>query len=307
LLADATLSGDALAERLVLARDAGYWRRMGGLSISDGSGAHVELDPAATAATLDTRARAELYEREGYFRTPQIVSARALARLLATLSRLRDGGWPPVFAFVFDDFWLCARLSPLRPLLERLIGPCYQQIPHVWTHAVPGARGAAGWPPHIDGDRAYDGRLTIWLALTDATLENGCMHIVTPAALSADVAQRLLSGGEIPAAAVCTMLHGVRALPVSAGTALGWGFDRLHWGGHYVTGPARVSLSFEFLAESHAATDAERPLVDPGGALPTFEFRLRAIADGLVTYAKFDAAARRFAPLGRGLLAASRP
>src|SRR5207249_8180516 len=87
-----------------------------------------------------------------------------------------------------DEFWTIARTQSLKRLLTALLGSGYVQDSVVWTYYVIPRRGSAGWPPHVDGNGEQ--RVTVWIPLSDSTLENGCMHVVprnlVPDSLPAD-------------------------------------------------------------------------------------------------------------------------
>src|SRR5205085_11644013 len=118
------------------------------------------------------------FAREGYFQVPAIVPESDLAALNGAIDAVIAAGWPPVFAWVFDECWALARLPDVVAIIASQIGAGCRQIPHIWTHVVPAMVGSSGWTPHFDG--TVGGRASVWIALTDATLSNGCMHVVSP-------------------------------------------------------------------------------------------------------------------------------
>lgn len=63
-------------------------------------------------------------------------------------------------------------------LLSAYLQPDYKLFPYVWAHYVP--PNSSGWNPHVDTDDTGDGanELTVWLPITDATLDNGCIYVV---------------------------------------------------------------------------------------------------------------------------------
>src|SRR5207244_3331141 len=148
-----------------------------------------------------------------------------LSRLNAAIDAVVAAGWPPVFAWVYDEFWSLARLPDASPLIASQLGAGYSQIPHIWVHVVPAMVGSSGWTPHFDGPIV--GRASIWIALTDATLSNGCMHVVARRHLAPAFESEPLDTGRVAIADAFRALQGVRALPASAGSVLGWTFDVL--------------------------------------------------------------------------------
>jgi ectoine hydroxylase-related dioxygenase (phytanoyl-CoA dioxygenase family) len=119
------------------------------------------------------------------------------------------------------------------------------------THDVRDARGA----PTL---------VNVWIAVTDVTKENACMHVVP---LTADP--------HFPHAMSCTDVDRsfAVALPVPAGGVLAWNANALHWGGAMQPGaPPRASLSFTL------STGRQPPLPN------SFEARVDLVAEMLLTY-----------------------
>lgn len=296
LLEQSKLPEAEAARRVALATEADYWRRLAaGLTVGESDAA---LPAAPRASNLD-RAVAH-FRDEGYFQLPPVVSAETLALLNQAIDGVRAAGWPAVFAWVYDQFWRCARVPAVVRVVGSRLGTGYAQIPHVWVHIVPSTPGAAGWGPHFDG--GGNGRVSVWLALTDATLDNGCMHLVPSPSLPDAFRPLTLNGLIVSAADAFRALHTSRALPAVQGSALGWGFDVLHWGGPCVTsGIARRSISMEFLAAGEAPDADEQPLLALEGPLPSFAARLRMIADAIHTYERFEPGLIRYRGVADGL------
>ncbi len=286
------------ARRAALAADAEYWDTVaGGAGTAGGAGRARNLtigttdaaSPAAAIADSDLRAVIAEFQDDGYFRTPPLLPGGALASLNRAIDAVVGQGWPPVFAWVYDQFWSCARLPAVARLIESRLGAGYAQIPHVWVHVVPATAGATGWTPHFDRVGRHDRRASVWLALTDATLDNGCMHLVPPRSLPPTLATSALDEGAIPTSDVLRALQATRALPAPAGSALGWGFDVLHWGGPCVKpGGARRAISMEFIAAAEPPVADEAPLVAVAGPLPALAERLRMVGQAICSYEKFE-------------------
>jgi len=292
LLDHARLTDADAALRIANARDESYWR-----ALVPGRAAGA---PAPSA--VDVRASCAQLRDEGYFETPPILGDDALARLNEIVTAVVAAGWPPVFAWVYDELWQCARLPEVELILTSALGAGYLHIPHLWVHEVPAVAGAAGWSPHFDG--AGRARASVWIALSDATLENGCMHVVPRPALAASFAGDWQADPRgVPIADAVRALHAARALPVARGSALGWTFDVLHWGGPVARGqhPARRSVSMEFIAAGEPPQPHETPLLDPRGACPAFAERVRLIARALGTYEHFEPRLARWRAVAAGL------
>jgi hypothetical protein len=298
------LNEDEIAEHLARAMSVHAWEALAPwLSVGRRS-------PAAglEEAPIDETQRADLARRlarEGYLQTGPVIAPSVIAGMRRAMEALRDKGWPPVFAYVYDQFWEIARAPSLTALFNAALGPGYRQSPRVWAFHLATAKGSAGWPPHVDGGHRTHtpDRLTLWLPISDATLENGCMYVLpkhlVPASIPDDFAN---NAGVISPEVWRTMLQGCRALPAKAGSVLAWDFQVIHWSS-LCDGAAepRMSLAVELIGASAEPADSELPLLDPG-SLPPFAERLRAIANGVLSYQRFEPAALRYAGLARRML-----
>jgi phytanoyl-CoA dioxygenase PhyH len=296
LLGESRLPESEARERAALARDPAYWRRLAPTLSIESEPRHREPVLAAAALTAISSSVAE----HGFFEAPRIVAAGDLALLNGAVDAMTRDRWPAVFAWVYDELWALARLPDVAAILTAQLGPGYLQIPHIWTHVVAPAIGSAGWAPHFDGEGA--GRLSIWVALSDATASNGCMHLVPRRRLPASFARDWKTFPEVAIADAVQALHAVRALPVPAGSMLGWSFDVLHWGGTCtrVETPRRA-LSMEFIAGDQSPRSDEAPLVEMTGSLPPFQQRLAMIATAIGAYEKFERGLARYRPVAAHL------
>ena len=99
------------------------------------------------------------------------------------------------------------------------------------------------------------------------------------------------------------LLQSARALPVPAGSVLGWGYDVIHWGAAVVEPSApRISISLEF-AGGELETDSDRiyqPEMERGW--PSFSMRLKIAGRAILDYKKFEPLALRYAGLAERLL-----
>jgi hypothetical protein len=240
----------------------------------------------------------EAFRRDGYFIQPAVLPAAQTRPLATAIERLRTEGWPPLFAFVFDEFWGVA-WTTVRGLVTSLLGPGPLLIPNVAVHYVE-AGGSQGWTPHIDG-KSFDNRLTSWIPLTDATLTNGCIYVVPR---SGDVEEAVTRFGkaETTHADAVSLLQHARALPAAAGSVLGWAFDVLHWGSVNLTAPApRVSVAYEWLGRDASPEEHELPLIDLDEGLPPLPERLDQVARSILSYYRFDSGLLPFEELAKQL------
>jgi hypothetical protein len=257
-----------------------YWRELNpDLTIEAEERPEVEsrlLDEGEQQAVT-----AQIADR-GYFHTAEVLSPAWLSQLLGAVESVQRAGWPATACFVYDEFWQVARTPSPRALLRRTLGEGYAQIPKVWCHYVNPSKRSRGWRPHIDGrpQGARDHRLTVWVPLTEATLDNGCIYVIP---------RDLMPPEGLDDVNVRNVLPATRAVPAHPGELLGWDHDTWHWGSS-VSGDAvtpRISLSFEFLGAEATPFAEEQPLLDMD-SLPSFEQRARFIARGVVEYVKFE-------------------
>ena len=221
---------------------------------------------------LDQRLRVD-----GYFQLAHDFGLD-LAMMANTVRRFSAAGIPPVFCFVFDEFW--APFHALDAMYGGLLGP-YGILPDFWIWNVDPAKGEAGWMPHRD--RGYpalrsDGSpvsLTTWIPLSDATPLNSCMYVV-PAHADPTYGTPLENEFhfELPA---------IRALPAKPGDVLVWNQAVLHWGSRssYLATESRISMAFEFQANNSKPFNT--PVLSPEKPVP-FELRLKLIAKQVLQY-----------------------
>ncbi len=305
LLDRAALSPQETTRRFEAALDVEHWRRLAPFAAID----------AQQAVACDVRIAADAAERErrridedGYFHLDGVFDPERIGRMRRIVEAVRADGWPAAFAFVFDDFWTIARSPRLLAFLEASLGEACLQNTVVWAHWVVGARGGAGWHPHIDAADTGATFLSAWIPLSDATVDNGCMYLIRPGAISGEVGEAFDARADLPYPTYRNLLHNVVALPGPAGSLIGWRGDVLHWGGANAgaTKP-RVSMALEFRSRGAEVSDFEWPMIDPRQSLPPFEMRLFAIAKALREYSKFEPLVSRFLPLAERLWVRNKP
>jgi hypothetical protein len=198
-----------------------------------------------------------------------------------TVRSLSDANLPPVFAFLYDEFW--HPFQKLHLLYAALLGGKYFLLPAFWVWNVDPKKNESGWKPHRDRGRKSlfdDGApksLTTWIPLSSATPLNGCMYIVPAChdpiyATEEDLNWKLR-----------LEFSSIRALPANPGDFFIWNHEVLHWGGRTSSQAteSRVSIAFE-LQRADVPAFSE-PLLDPFD-IPPFETRLKLIAKQLLQY-----------------------
>jgi hypothetical protein len=278
-----------------------YWKTLvPALALDEGP-----VDGDAVPA-LDAAARSEIagrFAEEGYFVLAPRVPPSVIERMRTAVTTVERAGWPPVFAWMYDQFWRVPRARPLVDLFSAILGAAYRQTPNIWTHVVPGHRGATGWAPHVD-HRGTGTRLTIWIPLSDATVDSGCMCVLPKHLVPRRLAGRWYETPTLEMKEAIRVIHAARPLPAKAGAIVGWNAGLLHWGAaREVSGDPRISVSMEFAAPGGDVDRDEQTLAATDGSLPPFDVRLRTIARGIVIYRESDLRASRHLPLAERLLA----
>ena len=298
LLRSSELSPEQVEALFEQARDRSYWRRVDpDCSIEGGAPATpVESDPLSGE---EFARQLEQLQTQGYFKIEKLFDPALLERMRVCVERLRAERWPPVFTYVYDEFWHIVRSPSLRRLLTGFFGTGYRQNSNVWTYYVAAVTGASGWPPHSDSDdRDSTAHITTWIPLAEATADNGCMYVIPRGSIPATVPPHWCDITSITRDELRQMLQGTKALPAKPGAIMGWNHQLIHWGS-IASGRTtpRISLGLEFTKDGTEPRPSELPMLD-SVALPAFEERLMSIGKGLLDYGRFEPAVNRFRKLG---------
>jgi hypothetical protein len=215
------------------------------------------------------------------------------------LLRLRDADIPMVFLYVWDEPWHLS--AQVGEVLAAVLGPDYRVLPDFWAWCIDPRKQEKGWHPHRDmggfASLLPNGQpisLSLWVPLTDASPENGCMYVL-PACRDPHYQARVSRNDVVD-------VQEVRALPARAGSVLGWTQALLHWGsraserGH----APRISFSIEYQRGDHDAFNT--PLLDPA-APPPFERRLGLIGKQILQYHHMYTLGPGFDDVARELIA----
>jgi hypothetical protein len=224
------------------------------------------------AVDLDGRMR-----HDGYFQLAHDFGLD-MAMMADTVRRFSAEGIPPVFCFLFDEFW--APFHAMDAAYGGILGP-YGMLPDFWVWNVDPAKGESGWTPHRDRGASSlrpDRRpltLTSWIPLSEANPLNSCMYLV-PA--YADPTYGTPQENEWR-----FQLPAIRALPAKPGDVLVWNQAVLHWGSRtsQLATQSRVSMAFEFQASDSKPFNT--PILPRGEWVP-FDVRLKLIAKQVLQY-----------------------
>lgn len=262
-----------------LARSPDFWSTLvarSGLAVTAGRG---EPGPRSGWLRPEAGARTQLREHlaaEGYARVPGLVDPARCDRLAAAILELCALGWDAAFVALVDEVWPLAH--HLAVAVAGMLGGALAFHGELSAFCVdpsrPGAR-ERGVPPHRDrpgsGSFTCEGQAlprhcTAWVSLTEATIANGCMHVVPASADS-------------PAAARQAPLEPRRwALETSPGTVLAWSGQALHWGGTVDAASSRGPRVAVAISLTHRDLPSFGRL--PGvhhGRLPTLAERLSLV------------------------------
>jgi hypothetical protein len=292
LYSQLALSEGEVQDLFQRAADIDYWKDfVPGMGVLDLRSVD-HLEGAAFSSEQEAWALAHL-KRHGYFRMPPLVAPEVTARMCTSVEMLRNAGWPTVFTYVYDEFWTVWRTPSMVRLLSSCLGAGYFQTSGVWTYRVDPQQRGSGWPPHVDSRNDAE-RLSVWIPLTEATLDNGCMYVIPQDRVPPNLPPSYLDWKSISVQELSRLLHSVTPLPAVVGSVLGWNNRLIHWGGgstELAAGP-RISIAAEFLREGTRPHRSELPVLDAN--LPDFETRLRVIGQAILAYEKFEPLMRRY-------------
>ena len=138
--------------------------------------------------------------------------------------------------------------------------------------------------------------LNVWIPINDATLDNGCIHILPREfdpcfARPDDHAHMRAATGAPGGKSVCKIrfpLQCSRALPAPAGSLLAWSGNTIHWGStcsRYAASPPRKSIAMAFRRRDVAQLEgAGPPITQERARAMTMDGRLALIARSLLLY-----------------------
>jgi hypothetical protein len=131
---------------------------------------------------MDEATELELVERmviEGYFQLSPQQYNLPLQEMTELMDKLHEMSLPVVFCFMYDEFWL--PFLRVDGLMKRVLGDGYLKLPDFWAWRIDPTIGESGWEPHMDKksgalfENGMPHSLTMWIPLSDATVDNGCM------------------------------------------------------------------------------------------------------------------------------------
>lgn len=270
------VSGKSYAQ---LATDPDFWRSLNPtLTISEKGSKNPPAAVQVSKAELDAVRR--MLIEEGYFKIENFFEPEHISALTACAKKLHAERWPETFAYVYDEFWLFFQRTAF--VMSELLGRDYKLLPSIWVFYLEQNSSSTGWLPHRDRARirtldrqGYPHSINIWLPLTDATPENGCMYV-----LPKDFDEHY--NGDMLIQKV-NNFQDIRALPARVGDFLGWNETIFHWSGRSSKLAKEPRISMATIYQDSRIHPLEWPLIDPL-QVPPFLDRVGLIAQQFLRY-----------------------
>ena len=262
-----------------LATDPDFWRHLNpSLTITE-AGLQKPVKALEVSRTVIAQCK-EMVVEEGYFKIESLLDPSELKDLANCVTKLHAENWPETFAFVYDEFWQLFQRTAF--VMAEMLGRDYKQMPSLWTFYLDRNSQSRGWVPHRDRARmktldqaGYPHSINLWLPLTDATPENGCMYML-PAGLDENYKGDLLIQ-------TVSNFQDIRALPARAGDILGWNEAVFHWGGRSSKLANEPRISMATVYQGAKLDPFEWPLMNPG-AIPPFIERVGMIGQQFLRF-----------------------
>lgn len=237
-------------------------------------------------------------------------------KLAEQMQRMKEFGWPPVFALMYDECW--DLIAQLFDVVQHHLGDDLRVEASVYGWALDndgeGLRTANGnfSLPHRDYTfsdcNEEDGSpyiLTCWVPITDATLDNGCMYVLPkesdelfdredhPRHMCAAFSRG--SVDDVPSVALNFPHDAARPVAARAGSVILWQGNLIHWGSRCSPLASKprcsIAMSFRVSPEKRPLSDSELnicgrpPLTRQEVLRLSLSDRLSMIAKSLIMYA----------------------
>jgi hypothetical protein len=234
----------------------------------------TEIDRWVTPPKVDAEDLSERILKDGYFHIQFDSWQLPLDEMSKCIEKLKELDMHPVWCFMYDEFWLLT--TKIHEHIKSILGENYSKLPAIWAWHIDPAKEERGWKIHREGypnsvfDDGTPKTVTIWIPLSDATYENGCICVVpipndynfgnTDESFYAYQSEDFYDNSKI-------------MLEAKAGDVLGWHPQILHWGKTSTNKNAtpRISISVEFISDRAMQLDDsaflysmdENPWIDP--------------------------------------------
>lgn len=135
--------------------------------------------------SLDPARYVNQMKLEGYVNLESVLPEARMEQMAQVIIRLVDNDLPPVFCFVYDEFWQIYK--DISPVMNPIIGEDYMLSLNRWAWHIPASEEYSGFRPHRDmvgnhfpGLNA-DGLpmiTTAWIALREVYPSNACIYVL---------------------------------------------------------------------------------------------------------------------------------
>ena len=264
---------------------AQYWRHLNPeLTISDYP--FLQPPPQIDTEHIDIDRYVRQMQQEGYFKLDAVLPRNGMDKLANAIVRLVSKGFPPSFAYVYDEFWQTFR--NVSPIMAPILGRNYRLSTNLWAWYIPSTGKDAGFAPHRDIINApairTDGMplmATVWIPLKDVTTLHACMYVL-PLNRDPNFPNNKEST-EIPPQSI----QSIRALPGKAGSILSWNMDTIHWSSVSSKWANEPRISIAAYLASAEGPDITSINIKPTQIL-TLDFRLGVIGIMMNWFNKAD-------------------
>lgn len=229
-------------------------------------------------STTKLEKECERLDYDGHFVFDDVLELAPIFKLKRSIEILNEKGIPAIFLSLYDEFW--QMVADLRPLGQTLLGEDYMIYPDYWVWHVDAKNESKGWRPHRESyvatpDPNYPTTsISLWVALSDATTENGCMYVL-PKSKDKGYPHTLVFD--------INTLQDVKALPVKAGSVIGWNQSVFHWGASNSKYAHDSRMSFAMELRRVSDNDKIAMMLE-SNKVPSYEARLKLVAMQFVHY-----------------------
>jgi hypothetical protein len=277
-------------EREAFWRELAPWLHIAQPSPAPGCSKPIALAPLSPSDNDD-------WVATGYVSVSGVIEPPIAASLARAITMLHSRELHPTFVYVYDEAWNV--LDALRPHLSSLLGDNFDVLADFWAWYIDPRTDRGGWPIHrgwYEDVRDATGKpslVNVWVALTDATERNACIHLVP-------LARDPHHPGDLHN--LTSLEDHALVLPIAAGDALVWNANAAHWGGTCDPSFDQPRISMSFTVRRCAPPAQDFRTIGPPLA---FRQRLDLIADQFEVYGGQELTAdrpeMRWAAIVRGM------
>ena len=241
-------------------------------------------DPDFSYDKTQLQEAGEDLNHEGYYKLDSVIDESISTALAQGIKNLSAHGILPIFAFVYDEYWLL--LKRLESILRTSLGNHLHILPDIWAWDIQKGQNNSGFAAHRDlNERHLDKNghpsfITLWVNLTETTPFNSCIYVL-PTHLDPFYPDHLSEFPNNKENYHGISFENIRALPAKAGSVFCWSVNTVHWGSRSTKHASdnRISLGF-YLYRGDETPDESLTFKDK---LP-FDSRLNCIGENILDY-----------------------